>query len=311
MANDERTATSSSRIWTSSSRRSATWTGTSPRSRPPSRPPRSTWPSAPSTRRPPIPAGRARRRRADAVRRDSRGRRRLVRHRAARGDRRDLGRAGRPEVVTLGEVDEPADADRRGRRSRRPTGEATQRVPSVWEEPPSAYDEGVVVRAPSDEELQAAAEHFAGSLGARRHLSDRARRRVRRRRRGRRRSAERSRCRRRRGGAAVRYRRPATPRTVVVGGEGISGPSWQEPAAVEVGAEIDRRGPSGDRDVPAAFMTGLVLAAVAVVSLWAGPAYFAAFAGSARARRPGRVLRGAGQAPRAAGVAGRARGRRR
>jgi phosphatidate cytidylyltransferase len=69
------------------------------------------------------------------------------------------------------------------------------------------------------------------------------------------------------------------PRTVVVGAEGISGPSWQEPAAVEVGAEIDRRGPSGDRDVPAAFMTGVGLAAVAVVSLWAGPAYFAAIAG--------------------------------
>ena len=35
----------------------------------------------------------------------------------------------------------------------------------MWEEPPAAYDEGVVVRAPSDEELQAAAEHFAGSIG--------------------------------------------------------------------------------------------------------------------------------------------------
>ena len=65
-----------------------------------------------------------------------------------------------------------------------------------------------------------------------------------------------------------------------MGGEGITGPSWQEPAAVEVGAEIDRRGSvTGDRDVPAAFMTGVVLAGVAVVSLWAGPAYFAAFAG--------------------------------
>jgi phosphatidate cytidylyltransferase len=139
--------------------------------------------------------------------------------------------------------------------------------------------EEVVVRAPSAEELEAAADHFAGSLardetyptepvdvfaGEPREtdllselgaddveeelLSD--------------------------------MQDASSPRTVVVGGEGITGPSWQEPAAVEVGAEIDRRGSvTGDRDVPAAFMTGVVLAGVAVVSLWAGPAYFAAFAG--------------------------------
>ena len=114
----------------------------------------------------------------------------------------------------------------------------------MWEEPPAAYDEGVVVRAPSDEELQAAAEHFAGSIGRDDTyptepvdvfagegggggdlLSDL-------------------------GAEEVEQEllsdidEPATPRTVVVGGEGISGPSWQEPAAVEVGAEIDRRGPS-------------------------------------------------------------------
>src|SRR5438034_3978961 len=74
----------------------------------------------------------------------------------------------------------------------------------------------------------------------------------------------------------------ALPRTVVVGGEGISGPSWQEPAAVEVGAELDRRGPqSGERDVPAAFMTGVLLAGVALAALWAGPAAFAVVAGIA------------------------------
>ncbi len=71
----------------------------------------------------------------------------------------------------------------------------------------------------------------------------------------------------------------STPRTVVVGAEGLSGPSWQEPAAVEVGADADRRsGPSGDRDVPAAFMTGLILAGLAVVTLWAGPVWFAGLA---------------------------------
>ena len=103
--------------------------------------------------------------------------------------------------------------------------------------------EEVVVRAPSAEELEAAADHFAGSLardetyptepvdvfaGEPREadllselgaddveeelLSD--------------------------------MQDPSSPRTVVVGGEGITGPSWQEPAAVEVGAEIDREGPS-------------------------------------------------------------------
>ena len=72
------------------------------------------------------------------------------------------------------------------------------------------------------------------------------------------------------------------PRTVVVGGEGMSGPSWQEPAAVEVGADLDRRGPQpGERDVPAAFMTGVLLAGVALASLWAGPAAFAVVAGLA------------------------------
>ena len=72
------------------------------------------------------------------------------------------------------------------------------------------------------------------------------------------------------------------PKTVVVGAEGISGPSWQEPAAVEVGADLDRRGPQpGERDVPAAFMTGVLLAGVALAALWAGPAAFAVVAGIA------------------------------
>jgi len=184
-----------------------------------------------------------------------------------------LGEPEQPDVVMLGEVDEPqqvAASDEPGE------------MRSVWEEPPNAYEEeDVVVRAPSEEELQAAAEHFAGSIGREETypteptdvfagasrdsgggdlLSDL-------------------------GAEEVEEEllsdmdESSAPRTVVVGAEGISGPSWQEPAAVEVGADVDRRGPSGDRDVPAAFMTGVGLAAVAVVSLWAGPAYFAAFAG--------------------------------
>jgi phosphatidate cytidylyltransferase len=66
------------------------------------------------------------------------------------------------------------------------------------------------------------------------------------------------------------------PSRRVVGGEGLGGPSWQEPAAVEVGADLDRRGP--ERDVPAAFLTGLALAALAVVGLLIGEGVFAIFA---------------------------------
>jgi phosphatidate cytidylyltransferase len=64
-------------------------------------------------------------------------------------------------------------------------------------------------------------------------------------------------------------------RTVVVGAaEGMGGPSWQEPTSVEVGSDQDRRGDTG-RDVPAAFVTGLVLAAIALGSLAIGPGAFA------------------------------------
>ncbi|HEX5936365.1 MAG TPA: phosphatidate cytidylyltransferase [Actinomycetota bacterium] len=67
------------------------------------------------------------------------------------------------------------------------------------------------------------------------------------------------------------------PRAVVVGADGLGGPSWQEPAAVEVGADLDRRG--SERDVPAAFLTGIVLAAIAIVSLLIGEGVFAVVAG--------------------------------
>jgi len=70
------------------------------------------------------------------------------------------------------------------------------------------------------------------------------------------------------------------PRTVVVGSEGLGGPSWQEPTSVEVGADLDRRGPNeGERDVPAAFLTGIVLAGIALGSLMIGKGAFAIVAG--------------------------------
>jgi len=62
------------------------------------------------------------------------------------------------------------------------------------------------------------------------------------------------------------------PETVLVGaGEGLGGPSWQEPGAVEVGPDVERRGPEpGERDVPAAFLTGGVLAIAAIAALLIG-----------------------------------------
>jgi len=68
-----------------------------------------------------------------------------------------------------------------------------------------------------------------------------------------------------------------TSRPVRVGAEGFGGPSWQEPTAIEVGAEPERAGPG--RDVPTAFLTGLVLAGLAVGAILIGPGAFAIFAG--------------------------------
>jgi phosphatidate cytidylyltransferase len=69
------------------------------------------------------------------------------------------------------------------------------------------------------------------------------------------------------------------PRTVKVGSEGLGGPSWQEPTSMEVGADIERRGPNaGERDLPAAFMTAIALAGFALVGLWIGNAVFAVLA---------------------------------
>ena len=68
-----------------------------------------------------------------------------------------------------------------------------------------------------------------------------------------------------------------TSRPVRVGAEGFGGPSWQEPTAIEVGGEPERAGPG--RDVPTAFLTGLVLAGLAVGAILIGPWAFAIFAG--------------------------------
>lgn len=119
---------------------------------------------------------------------------------------------------------------------------------------------------PTDEDLEAAAEHFAASIRMEQEEAP----------------AE-----------APEVEAPATPeeveqriladldepaaRTVRVGREGLGGPSWQEPTMVEVGLEPEAR-PVG-RDVPAAFLTGLVLAGLAIGSLAASKGAFAVVAG--------------------------------
>jgi phosphatidate cytidylyltransferase len=72
---------------------------------------------------------------------------------------------------------------------------------------------------------------------------------------------------------------PEPARTVRVGQEGLGGPSWQEPTALEVGAAEPERGGPG-RDVPLAFLTGLILAGVAVGTILIGPGAFAIFLGA-------------------------------
>jgi phosphatidate cytidylyltransferase len=61
--------------------------------------------------------------------------------------------------------------------------------------------------------------------------------------------------------------------------EGYGGPSWQEPATMEVTPDVVRRGPNKDeRDVPAAFITGVVLALLALGLLAIGKGAFAVLA---------------------------------
>jgi phosphatidate cytidylyltransferase len=76
---------------------------------------------------------------------------------------------------------------------------------------------------------------------------------------------------------AAAEREPEAARTVRVGAEGFGGPSWQEPTAIEVGGETERTGPG--RNVPLAFITGIVLVGLAILAILIGPWAFAIFAG--------------------------------
>ncbi|HTG48456.1 MAG TPA: phosphatidate cytidylyltransferase, partial [Actinomycetota bacterium] len=185
---------------------------------------------------------------------------------------------GEPEPVDVEEdvvlvVDEDEDEDE-------DEGDADAGQHGLFEDDDELEED--VVAGPSEEDLEAAAAHFAGSLGSsetyptepvdvfggqgseRDLLSDL----------GAPEEVEE---------ALLSDLQDDSPsRTVVVGAEGFSGPSWQEPAAVEVGADLERRGPGpGERDVPAAFMTGVLLAGVALAALWLGSWAFAIVAGLA------------------------------
>jgi phosphatidate cytidylyltransferase len=138
---------------------------------------------------------------------------------------------------------------------------------------PSFLDEDETAEGPSEEDLEAAAEHFAGSVRAGATIDEPV--------------AAGSTA----GAELVDDLGPiqveqdilsdlgaSEPRTVMVS-EGLGGPSWQDPGSIEVGADIDRRGPNAsERDVPAAFLTGVVLAGVALGALLIGQAVFAVIA---------------------------------
>ena len=137
-------------------------------------------------------------------------------------------------------------------------------LPSFLDESESAAE------VPSDEDLEAAAEHFAGSVRGVEEPAPAA-------------AASGADLMEDLGADEVEQDilsdlGASEPRTVMVS-EGLGGPSWQDPGSIEVGADLDRRGPNaGERDVPAAFLTGVVLAGVALGALLIGEAVFAVIA---------------------------------
>jgi phosphatidate cytidylyltransferase len=154
-------------------------------------------------------------------------------------------------------------------------GDVGEAIAAERERPPAAYvdlpapeeEEAELEEAPSEEALEAAAEHFAASVREEVVLEP----------------AEPSGA--PEGGLEELLGTEPEPaeeeappvRTVRVGGEGLGGPSWQEPTVVEVGPDAMARGPG--RNVQLAFATGILLAALAVAAIAIGKAPFAVVAG--------------------------------
>jgi phosphatidate cytidylyltransferase len=67
---------------------------------------------------------------------------------------------------------------------------------------------------------------------------------------------------------------PEGPRTVKVTAAEGSGPSWQESTSVEVPTEAEQEPPRPGRNIPAAILTGALLAVVAAIALLLGKPWF-------------------------------------
>ncbi len=151
------------------------------------------------------------------------------------------------------EAEEDVGAQIRVERARPPAAYADLPSPEEPEE------------APSEEALEAAAEHFAASVREEVVLEPG--------------QTEPETPLEELLGAEEPEEAPEPPpvRTVRVSAEGLGGPSWQEPTTVEVGPDLTRR--ERGRNVQLAFATGILLAAAALGSLAIGAAPFAVLAG--------------------------------
>jgi phosphatidate cytidylyltransferase len=81
-------------------------------------------------------------------------------------------------------------------------------------------------------------------------------------------------------GDMLSFGEPEGPRTVKVGAAEGTGPSWQEPTSIEVPTEAEQEPPRPGRNIPAAILTGVLLAVIAAVALLLGKPWFGFVAGA-------------------------------